>query len=429
MNLRLVPFLAALIGAVLSASGVSQAANNTWQLPTRCVCDSQPRNQVLGDWFGRRTCMAEKGITADLDATMFYMGVASGGLEQEFRFSGHNDYVVNMDLGKLGLQKGMFVKLRGENRYGESLAGATGTFVPAIVAADLPVPDSTNVYLSNVLFTQMVSERVGFFFGKLDTLDGDTNAFARGRGKTQFSNLAFVASPIVLRTVPYSTLGAGMVVLGEDAEPMFSFNVLNPTDVTGTSGLDELFAEGVSLNSELRLPTNFLDRPGHQLIGGSWSSREYVALTQDPRIILPNVPIARRDGSWSLYWNFDQYLYVDPCDESRGWGLFGRAGIADAATNPISWFLSFGIGGYSRLPGRSNDQFGVGWYYSGTSEQLAPTLATAIGGVGDGQGVEIFYDIEVTPWLHITPDFQVLMPPRNSVDTAIVAGLRSRIIF
>jgi porin len=301
--------------------------------------------------------------------------------------------------------------------------------LPSNVLADLPVPDSEDVYLTDVLFTQMLSETFGVFFGKMDTLDGDANAFAHGRGKTQFSNIAFVATPIGLRAVPYSTLGTGFLILGEGAEPLFTFSVLNATDTARTSGFEELFNEGVVLSAELRLPTEFFGKPGHQLVGAAWNSRDYVALGQDPRIILPNVPIARQSGSWALFWNFDQYLYVDPSDATRGWGVFGRAGIADDDTNPIEWLLSFGVGGNSMLRGRTADTFGVGWYYSATSSELAPFLAAALGGIGDGQGVELYYDIAVTPWLHITPDLQFIIPAREAIDTATVAGVRARLIF
>ena len=148
--------------------------------------------------FQRRPCLAEQGITFEADVTQFYMGVASGGEEQEFRYAGHGDYVLNLDSGKLGGPQGLFVKLRAEHRFGEGITDATGAIIPVNLVADLPVADSTELYLTNVLFTQMFSESFGVFAGKMDTLDGDMNAFAHGRGKTQFSNAAFVASPIGL---------------------------------------------------------------------------------------------------------------------------------------------------------------------------------------------------------------------------------------
>ena len=142
------------------------------------------------------------------------------------------------------------------------------------------------------------------------------------------------------------------------------------------------------------------------------------------------MPIARQSDSWSLYWNFDQYLYVDPCDEKKGWGVFGRAGIADNRTNPISLFLSFGVGGNSKLPGREADTFGAGWYYSRVSEEISPFLTIPLGNLNDsGQGVELFYNIEVTKQFHLTADIQVIDSAQQSIDTALLTGVRAVIAF
>ncbi len=380
---------------------------------------------LTGDWCGYRDCLTDGGITFDYDVAHFYGGVASGGLNQTFDYGGHGDYVTNFDLGKLAGREGLFLKVRAEHRFGQNINRDTGAFLPAYVLADLPIQGEEDLLLTNVLFTQFLSERFGVFFGKLDTFDGDLNAFASGRGKTQFSNIGFVINPVALRTIPYSTLGCGFVILGEDKMPMFSYTLLNAVDTADTTGFDELFAEGVAMSAELRLPTNFLDMPGHQLFGGTWNSRDYVSLGQDPRVVLPDVPINDTVGSWSLYWNFDQYLVVDRCNPQRGWGVFGRAGIADDAANPVASFISFGVGGSSPLDSRPADTFGVGWYRSETSSEIGPLLQAFTGPLGDGQGVELFYNVEVTKWLNVTPDIQVLVPARENVDTALVFGLRA----
>ncbi|HMO84745.1 MAG TPA: carbohydrate porin, partial [Lacipirellulaceae bacterium] len=78
-----------------------------------------------------------------------------------------------MDSGKLGLMEGQFLKLRAEHRYGQTINRDTGAFMPATILPGLPVPDSTDIYLTNVLLTQFFSESFGVFAGKLDTLDGD----------------------------------------------------------------------------------------------------------------------------------------------------------------------------------------------------------------------------------------------------------------
>jgi len=390
-----------------------------------CLCC---RPKLTGDWHGCRNCYAQNGITLTADVTQFYFGVVDGGLEQVFDYGGHGDYVMNADLGKLGVQEGLFLKVRAEHRFGQSISDDTGSFIPATILPDLPVRDHVDLYLTDVLFTQALSESFAVFAGKLDTFDGDTNAFAAARGKDQFSNLGFVANPVFLRTIPYSTLGAGFVVL-RDMQPLFNFSVLNSTDTARTSGFDELFEKGAALAAELRLPTRFWGLPGHQLFGGAWNSQDFVSLGQDPRIVTGDVPIAEHEGSWGLYWNFDQYLYVDPCDPKRGWGVFGRAGISEDAVVPVFYFLSAGIGGNSTIYGRETDTFGLGYYYAGRSQEIGPILETLLGPIGDGQGVELFYNIAVTPWFRLTPDLQVLVPFRESADTAVIVGLRGKMDF
>ena len=57
--------------------------------------------------------------------------------------------------------------------------------------------------------------------------------------------------------------------------------------------------------------------------------------------------------------------------------------------------------------------------------------------IGNDQAVELFYNIAVTPWCHVTPDLQVVLPARDdtlppnreSIDTALVLGLRAKIDF
>ena len=370
----------------------------------------------------------QSGFVLQNNLTQFYFGNTSGGVERDFRYAGHGDYLANFDFGKLIGKQGAFLKLRAEHRFGETINDAAGVVLPPTIAGDLPVLDSTNLYLTNCLFTQALSESFVLYAGKLDTLDGDMNSFAHGRGIRQFSNGAFVANPIALRTIPYSTLGTGMAFLME-GEPWLIFNVLNATDTTRTVGLDQLFNDGVALASEMRIPTNFFGKPGHQLIAGTWNSREFTSLDQDPRILFPNVPIAKQSGSWSLYWNCDQYLVTDSSNPKRGWGYFGRAGIADQGTNPLGYFLSGGIGGSSPFETRQRDSFGVGYYYAATSNEVAPFINAIFGNFADGQGVEMFYNIATGKRLTITPDLQVLVPSREKFDTALLVGLRANYNF
>ncbi len=101
-------------------------------------------------------------------------------------------------------------------------------------------------------------------------------------------------------------------------------------------------------------------------------------------------------------------------------------GLADDETNVSERFYSIGLGGKGIIEGRDNDTFGVGYYHIDLSDKLGNVISDRF---GDSDGIEIFYNIEVTPSIHITPDFQIINPSNESIDTAYVAGMRVKIDF
>ena len=125
--------------------------------------------------------------------------------------------------------------------------------------------------------------------------------------------------------------------------------------------------------------------------------------------------LATIDDSYTLYYNFDQYVKVYSDSPRRGWGFFGRLSISDGNPTPYRSFFSVGIGGYNPSRTRPDDRFGLGWYYLDTSDEFGP-VPQALFGPRDGHGLELFYNIQVTPWLNITPDLQYIHPGASWVD-------------
>ncbi len=194
----------------------------------------------------------------------------------------------------------------------------------------------------------------------------------------------------------------------------------------GKVGFDDAFDGGVVIASELRLSVKPFGLPGHQLVAGTWSNRDFTSLGQNFRrlfieAIISEAPPSLEEAktSWSFYYNFDQYLYVEDGDPSQGVGIFGRYGVADKDTNPIENFYSVGIGGKGIFPGRDNDTFGIGYYYMNSSGKFREEHA--------GQGCEIYYNFELTPWFHVTPDFQIIDPAIRAVETDFITGIRFKI--
>ena len=106
----------------------------------------------------------------------------------------------------------------------------------------------------------------------------------------------------------------------------------------------------------------------------------------------------------------------------KGWGVFLMWGVNDEDTNPFQWSLSAGVGGKGLIPGRDNDVFGIGYFYN---ELEQGGIVDRTLDIRDGeQGFEVFYEAQLTPWLRLTPDVQVVRPGLGDNDTAVVLGLR-----
>ncbi|RPI77813.1 MAG: hypothetical protein EHM42_13525, partial [Planctomycetaceae bacterium] len=239
-------------------------------------------------------------------------------------------------------------------------------------------------------------------------------------------------NPALVLGVPYSSFTAGFISPQEWGE--FRSFVIDPTERTRDffSG-DSLFSLGIIIGSELTLKSRFFSRPGQHRFGGFWKHVPLTNLQFDepppgiyPEPTVPGSPTI--DNSWTLYYGFDQY-FVQYGDSERGWGVFGRVGVSDGNPTPVRSFLSLGLGGYSPFRRKQGDMFGLGWYYIWVSTEFGP-LPEATYGPRNGTGVELYYNIQATPWLNITPDIQFLRPEATAIaDDAFLYGLRVTMEF
>ena len=197
--------LAISIGAQLGAAEAPPA--------TPYSGDFWKRSTLTGDWGSLRNKWAEKGVTIEMTSTHVGQGVVNGGKSGAWQYGGRNNVTINLDSQKLGLWPGGFFTLEAEVNWASSVNTNTGALMPVNNNQLFPITPGDIFGVPAWNFTQLFSRYAGFFIGKLDTLSGDANEFAHGKGDTQFMNMAFNFNPTAVFTVPYSTLGTGVVVL------------------------------------------------------------------------------------------------------------------------------------------------------------------------------------------------------------------------
>jgi porin len=205
---------------------------------------------------------------------------------------------------------------------------------------------------------------------------------------------------------------------------------------------------------------------GHQLLGFVWSNKERLSLQQDPAnlarmlldkrfarladpgpilrkilerffpgLLVPAQPANTTSNTWSVYYNFDQFLWSPQGQPDKGIGAFFRFGISDGIANPIKYAYNVGLGGKGIVPGRPADSFGIGWARTQMSSNFVPFLRQKLNlGLDKEDAVEMYYNVSVTKWLNATLDLQIIDPALNkflnssnqlqNMGTSVVGGLR-----
>jgi porin len=400
------------------------------------------RPYLSGDWNGRRSQLAERGVTWDFFATQFYQGVTTGGLSREFEYGGKLDFLPNFDGQKLGLWQGLSANAHVESRFGTTTNAIGGTLLPGNAAMAFPFEDDpTGVWLTAFKFNQALSEHLILFAGKINGLDGYALKYTPGvstnlPGLGGFQSIGLTFNPIAARGVPYSAAAAGFAVLFGEGSTL-GFSVMDPAE-RSNRGMDNLFNGGATLATDLVVRSSPLGLPAILNVGGVFTTANYTSL--DPSVYLDllrqgqlqsavgsgNLPV--EDGSWALYASSSQALWQSKSDPKATWGVFGGLGISDGNPNPIKYYGSVGIGGRSMSSARPLDSWGIGYYYVGLSEEIK-TLTQSVRPLRDEYGAEAFYNIALLPSCRLTPNLEIARSGLVGVSPPLLFGLRLEMIF
>jgi porin len=424
--------------------------------------DFWTRSTLSGDWGGLRNDLAAKGVTLDMSLTQAAQGIVGGGKDTGWQYSGgRGDINVHLDTQKLGLWPGGFLTVEAEgnfipaDNFSKSINGRTGALMPVNSSQIYPTPAGDNFNLPALNFAQFLSPYFGLVIGKLATISstsGDLNEFAHGKGDTQFMNLALNINPILLTTVPYSTLGTGIIVLPtkDPTQAIVNLLVISATGKASTSGFNDLDGNNLTIIGEGRVRTGFFGLTGHQLLGAAFSNRKFSSIDQGARFVFENGAFEGKKGSWNIHYNFDQYLYEPKKGSGQGIGIFGRFGASDGNPNFMHFFYSLGVGGKGMFESRPHDRFGLGVYFIDVNNPKLQGLFQTQKLLRDEYGFEAFYNIAITPWLQLTPDIQIVrgaqkekitigtgpgpigipfIASRKSIGTTTVLGLRLQMVF
>jgi len=390
------------------------------------------RSTLTGDWKGVRQNLAEKGLQVDLKVVTTYLNMFSGGIKKNDNAVSTQSLLLQFDTGKADLWPGGLLKLRVESRLGETIE-RTGAFSPvyanALFPNDVNHVNEDSIGLTELVYTQFLLPQFGVFGGLINTTEGDANELAGSLSSTaHFMNSSFLFSLGEIRTVPSVSLGGGVIFI--PADWLTGTVAFLDTQESATKNPFDT-NKGTTVSTEWKAKYDLGGLPGAQTFGFLYAfDNEFRTSDQDPRgsfpqgIIIGRTPVTAND-SWAFYHNAHQYLQWE---DGKGWGVFTRFGFADKKTNPIDWSFAAGISGNGLMSARPNDAFGIGYYHLGL---INTPLFTALD-LNDENGLEVWYNAELTPWFHVTADFQYIdsafgKPKFSRLPPGIVAAVAGKV--
>jgi porin len=384
--------------------------------------DLLARPALTGDWGGGRIWLQNEGITLKPRVSLFYQGLTAGEGDHSFEFGGKADLELGADLTRLGAWKGLSLVIHAEYNFGHSVNGAGGTVMPINTALAFPGMEGADAFdFSDIYFRQRFGDTATLTLGKISIVDYcSSKPFMGGVGIDSFWNIVFAAPPS--GTVPAYFFGA---LLSVKTDPItYGLWVYDPNSSVNKPGLKDAFADGVTIRGSVSVPVTLAGLGGHQGLAISYSTKngnDWDTLNDVYLGVLPTAGV--KTDRYYFSYTLDQYLFRSKESPEEGVGLFGQFEISDGNPNWLHWMAFGGVGGTGLVPGRSQDNWGVGYYYAAPAAGLK-ALVPPNPQLRDEQGLEAFYNLAVTPWFVLGADLQVVKAGA-STDTAVLPGLRT----
>jgi len=397
--------------------------------------DFWTRKQLTGDWGGARKELLDAGVNYSfLLGTMSQVNMRGGvNTRNAHETGGRAFHIIELDLEKMGLVPGGSIFIRGLQTFNSGIQSDVGSLSPPYYA--LGSSGDQEILLDKYWYRQrMFDDRLEFRLGKLLNFTDlfDKNAYAESY-MSSFMNRALNYN----QTLP-ATLGLGAFVKVWPTNWLYAQAAAidpdkdNDYNRRGTGGWHSAFHDSAHFRGfwEVGVLPQYIVK---EALPGKWSLGWWydASVKSEFRNTFGGLFSTRaRNNDVGFYVNIEQMVWKENADpkDKQGLGVFARYGYAHEEVNRISDFWSVGAVYKGLIPERDKDQVGFGVAQSIMSDRYQREINPR----ADRETVyELYYAYEVTPWLVITPDLQVITNPggNNDARDAWLGGVRVKLVF
>jgi len=409
--------------------GDAQGAPDGW------LEDLWTRDTITGDWGGVRTDLANRGIEVKLRFSQFGQGVATGGVNTRSEYGGLVDYLLNVDVSKLASLPwdGLTISLHAQTRYGKDIAGDAGDFVLPNTPLLFPLPgDYEGTDVTGLTITQSFFDgRLDALFGKLNVIDIWTAFYPNvGSGLEGFLNTNALASAWpFLRFVNLSMWGGGFWTVKPEKGIEGGFLFFGQENVSNNWNFSDSFEDGVGLLGFYRFFWDVAELPGSLLFVALGATKDYNVIKPTVFRVNPFTDVIRPGIESRQPWGAAAYIYQEfwhgSGDKGRKAYLYTGGGVADEEPSFVRWNLFASIEAIGLWSMREADRVGISGWYNRLNDSFTDELKL----LGqrprdDTWGFELYYNLAINRWAHLTADLQLVQNAMKDDDLAIIPGVR-----
>jgi porin len=450
--------------ALVSWAALSLLGANVWgeqpELPqeqTTPLSDWLSGDGITGIWGGLRRKLTDRGFEfiGSYDAEVW--GNTKGGLESGAVYTGLLDFGLKLDLEKAFGWRGAsfsttWLLLSGKNAS-EDLVG---NFLTISNNAGFNTLRNYELWFQQNLLDDKISVRLGQLAADAEFVISDYAALFLN-GTFGWPAFMYMNLPEGGPGFPVGTLGMRLAI-----QPVKWFRFQSAV-FQGNVYAQDVNLHGFRWRLDNRNGFFFLDETqfhwnqqteegclAGQLKAGAWfHTAEFVEANGSGFV----------RGDYGFYFILDQMLYREPTKvaadpatvekdgksflsdtperatekkSDQGLGWFGRVGFEPQDRNFIGFYFDTGLTYKGLIPTRDGDTLGIAFAYAPLSSgaQQAATDSGSVG-VGAEMALEVTYQAQITKWLSIQPDLQVILNPGGNQDlhNALVIGSRVSITF
>ena len=452
--------LVLLVALLFLASGTAvNAADNT--ASKSGLMRWMEQDYLLGDWGGKRTEWAKKGV----DFEFIWFGAMAnnldGGIDTGTEWEGALLMLMSLNSDKLlGYQGGTF--------YASSLYIHNTREFSRFHIGDLnkvsllDFPDTFRLW--ELYYEQkFLSDRVSIKAGQL-AIDRDfiLPEFYNSLAGITFLNQTFFYPTLAfnvwdvaglapghhaLASTPYG--GPGVRLRVDPTEDwVVQFGAYDGLPDTGWSGtrVNLNSEEGALLYGEIAYKLNQgkddTGLKGNYKVGAYYHTDEFADIEQAFYAaigLIPQSAVRQHSGTWGVYGLIDHQLYREQAkDDPAGQGLVGFFRVAGAPSeqNLTQLGIDGGLVYKGLIPGRDWDTLGLAGSYLEISDAVARGFRTVGLPEPDYEAVvELSYKAQITAWWTLQPSIQyVIHPgggtdPTRSIDDAVAFMLQTTLRF